>query len=101
MSTTCFETTLQPRQLSFAWSDSTETKVATQAKTGTRKARTNDGTEAKRSSSISLAAPAPSSETSLATPRTGKPVHISGLMAAVLARYGIDASEFESLAIQQ
>ncbi len=102
MSTTCFETAVKPRQLSFSWSDTNEANVATKTKARLRKAPARSKIERPTSRNVVVAPVRPAAEKTVdsnsASDRVGKPVHISGLMAAVLARYGIDPSEFAMLA---
>ena len=100
------------RQLSFVWQDSTTATVGNPSKTARRTNRKRKGLDlppvANRpnlgtihdlsdqtisNSALTNRTQRPASSSS---ERSGQPQHIGGLMQAVLARYGIDPSEFMS-----
>lgn len=78
MSTAYLEAPSAPRQLSFGWTEVTKSPAVVPIMERPFVRRTESKTD-----------PIP--------PRLNKPTHISELMVAVLAKYGIDKNEIEAI----
>ncbi len=85
-----------PRQLCFNWletaTDPIEKKERVRPSTPNRTAKTDGWAVIERSTSRTTKGTAVTAPKTM--DRSSEPQHISGLMVAVLARYGIDAETF-------